>query len=250
MIGFSALAADEDALLSLWQQHMSAPDDHEAAIKACRAFSAAHPNDPLLPVARGFEEWHTLRDGRRTEAFAMWEVDLSLPNSPLNECARRLANGWLTRADREKVVAALQAYYRKEIAYPKNLAEIAAHPKLKNEVKPPETDRFGKPWSYSLTGFEKVKGFGDQKYSLRSTVLGDLSETSAAEKLPYASRIVAVPQRVIAMPDTTIGVSFNIGKTPSLSMLGPGAGDLHLAFVGAKIIVVCDHTHWKILPRP
>jgi hypothetical protein len=33
-------------------------------------------------------------------------------------------------------------------------------------------------------------------------------------------------------------------------MIGAGAGDLHLAFIGAKIIVVCDHTHWKIFPRP
>jgi len=229
---------------------MASLDDHENLIKACRAFAATHAGDPLLTVARGLEAWHTLRDGKRIEAFAIWEADLSLPPSPLNDCARRVACGWMTRADREKVVAALQAYYRKEICYPKDLAQIASHPRLKNEPKPPETDRFGKPWNYAPAGFEKLKGFADQKYRLHSTVLGDLSSLSAAENLPYGSKIQSVPQRVMTMPDNSLAVSFAVGKASTLSMIGPGEGDLHLAFVGSKIIVVCDHTHWKLLPRP
>lgn len=243
-------AADEEGLLSLWKQHMTTPEDHEAVIKACRAFSSARASDPLSPVVRGIEAWHTLRDGRRQEAFAMWEADLGLPPSPLNDCARRLASGWLSRADREKVVSALQAYYRKEVAYPRDLAQISAHPRLKNEPKAPDTDRFGKPWSYALTGFQHVKGFPDQKYSLRSVVLGDLSDLKAAEKLPYGAKLLVTPQRVITMPDSTLAVSFSLGATSQLSLVGPGTGDLHLAFVGTKFLVVCDHTHWKILPRP
>lgn len=243
-------AADEDGLVTLWKQHMTARDDHEAVIAACRAFSATHASDPLLTVARGIEAWRTLCAGKREEAVALYEADLALPPSPMNECARRLANGWMTRFDREKVAASLQAYYRKEVAYPKELAQITTHPRLKTEPKAPETDRFGKPWNYTLTGFEKLKGLTDQKYSLRSSVLGDLSELKVAERLPYGARITAVPQRVIALPDNTAAVSFNLGTTSLLSMMGPGAGDLHLAFLGAKIIVVCDHTHWKILPRP
>jgi hypothetical protein len=243
-------AADEDGLVTLWKQHIAATDEHESIIKACRSFYETHFNDPLLPVARGLEAWHTLRDGRRLAAFALWEADLTLPPSPINDCARRLASAWMSRADRENVVSALQSFYRREVAYPKDLAQIASHPRLKNEPKPPETDRFGKPWNYRLTGFEKVKGFADQKYELRSSVLGDISELNAAEKLPYASRILAVPQRIITLPDNSLAVSFGLGKTSSLSMLGPGAGDLHLAFVGAKIIIVCDHTHWKLLSRP
>lgn len=246
----SARSADEEGLISLWRQHLMAPDNHELAVKTCEAFVAAHPGDPLVPVARGVEAWHKLRDGRRSEASAIWEADLSLPSSPLNDCARRLAFGWMSRFDREKVVEALQVYYRKEIAYPKELAQISVLPGLKNGPKPPETDRFGKPWSYTLTGFEKTKGFKDQKYSLRSVVLGDLSELNAAEKLAYGSKIVAVPQRIVTMPNNTLGISFNVGSSVLLSMVGPGAGDLHLAFVGNKCIVVCDHTHWKILPRP
>jgi hypothetical protein len=246
----AARAADEDGLVALWKQHMQAGAEHEAVIAACRAFAATHANDLLLPVARGIEAWRTLRAGNREAAFALYEADLALPPAPVNDCARRLASGWLTRADREKIDAALHAYYRKEIAYPKELAQLASHPRFKKEPRLPEVDRFGKPWSYTLTSFEKFKGLADQRYALRSAVLGELSELKAAEALPYAGQISAVPLRVIAMPDNTSAVSFRQGATTALSLLGPGAGELHLAFVGAKIIVVCDHTHWKLLPRP
>lgn len=243
-------AADEEGLVGVWRQHMAALENHDLVIKACGAFVAAHPADPLVPVVRGIEAWHKLCDGRRSEASSIWEADLSLPSTPLNDCARRLACGWMSRFDREKVVEALQAYYRKEVAYPKELAQIGNHPALKNETRVPETDRFGKPWNYVLTGFEKTKGFKDQKYSLRSPVLGELSELKMAEKLAYGSRIVAVPQRVVTIPNNAMAISFSVGSGVLLSMLGPGAGDLHLAFIGNKILVVCDHTHWKILPRP
>jgi len=254
--GTAARAADEDGLLELWKQHMATPDDHDAAIKACRDFSTAHAGDPLLPVVRGIEEWHTLRAGKHDEAFAMFEADLALPPSPLNDGARRIAFAWMTRKDREKVAAALQAYYRKEIAYPKTLEQIGTNPKLKSVPPPPLNDRFGKPWNYALTGFEKVKGFeklkgfADQKYSLRSAVLGDLSDIKSAEKLPYAARISAVPQQVIPAPGNLLAVKFNLGKTTSVIGAGTSAGDLHLAFVGTKIIVVCDYTHWKLFLRP
>lgn len=246
----SAKAADEDALVTLWKQHMATQDDHETVLAACRAFSNSHPDDPLAVVARGIEAWRCLRAGRREEAFALYNADLALPPSPFNDSARQLALAWLSRLDMEKVTALLRAYYRREIAYPKDLEQLSTHPKFKNETSPPATDRFGKPWLYALAGFEKLKGFPDQRYTLKSAVLGDLSDLKAAEALPYASRILAVPQRIVAMPDNTTAVSFKNGATTSLSPMGPGTGELHLAFVGYKIIVVCDHTHWKLLPRP
>jgi hypothetical protein len=246
----SARAADEDALLELWKQQMETPDDHEVVIKACRDFATAHAGDPLLPVVRGFEEWRTLRAGRQAEALQMIEADLALPPGPLNDGARRLALGWMSRADREQVLPSLQAYYRKEAAYPKTLEQLAAHPKLKTIPQPPWRDRFGKPWEYQLTGFAKLKGFTDQKYSLRSAVLGDTSELKAAVKLPYAAHISAVPQQVIPAPGNTQAVKFNLAGSAAVVGVGQATGDLHVAFVGAKIIVVCDYTHWKILPRP
>jgi hypothetical protein len=246
----SARAADEDGLLELWKQQMEMPDDHEAVIKACREFATAHAGDPLLPVVRGFEEWRMLRAGQQAEAFKMIEADLVAPAGSVNDGSRRLALGWMSRADREQVLPALQAYYRKEAAYPKTLEQLAAHPKLKAQPQPPWRDRFGKPWDYQLTGFAKLKGFTDQKYSLRCAVLGNTSELKTAVKLPYASRISAVPQQVIPAPGNTQAVKFKLAGSTAVVGVGQATGDLHVAFVGAKIIVVCDYTHWKILPRP
>ena len=246
----SSHAADEDGLLELWKQHMATPDDHESVIKTCRDFTTAHAGDPLLPVVRGLEEWHKLRAGQEREAFQMFEADLALSAGTVNAGARRLAQAWLTRADREQVMAALQAYYRKEVAYPKSLEQLAKNPRLKTETQPPFQDRYGKPWSYALTGFVKLKGFADQKYSLRSAVLGDVSDLKTAVKLPYAARISAAPQQVMPSPGNTLAVKFTLAGSTAVVGVGQATGDLHVAFVGAKIVVVCDYTHWKILPRP
>ena len=241
---FTVRAADEDALLALWKQHIGMPDDHEAAFKACRDFATAHAGDPLLPVVRGLEAWHLQRAGRRGEALQITTADLTAPPGPVTDGARRVALGWMTRLDRDQVVAALQAYYRKAVAYPKTLEQLPA------DGRPPLNDRFGKPWNYKLTGLAKVPGFEDQKYSLQSAVLGDLSDFKAALALSYAARIVAVPQEVLAAPGNNQVVKFNVAGTSVL--LGPGqaTGSLHLAYAGTKILVVCDDTHWKILPRP
>lgn len=238
----AAPAAEEAALQDLWEQHMGTPDDHEAVLKACHEFAKAHPGEPLLPVARGLEEWHSLRGGRRGEALSMLAADLVAPAGPVSEGARRLAQGWLTRLDREQVAAALQAYYRKHVAYPKSLDELPA------ETRPPLQDRFGKPWSYKLTGFAKLQGFPDQKYALQSAFLGEASDFKSALQWPYGSRLLATPVQVVPGPAKTPAVKF----TGSAAVVGAGqaASDLYVAFVGERIIVVCDYTHWKVFPRP
>ena len=243
-LSFTARAAEEDALLALWKQHTATPDDHEAVVKACQDFSAAHAADPLLPMVRGLEAWHRLRAGRRGEALQIFAADLAAPPGPVTDGARRVAQGWMTRGDRDQAAAALQVYYRKQVAYPKTLDQLPV------DGRPPLSDRFGKPWNYKLTGFGKVPGFVDQKYSLQSVVLGDASDFKGALALPYATRIVAVPQQVIAAPGNTQAVKFTVAGSPAVVGVGQAAGDLYLAFVGAKLLVVCDYTHWKILPRP
>jgi hypothetical protein len=45
-------------------------------------------------------------------------------------------------------------------------------------------------------------------------------------------------------------VRFSLAGKTSVVGVGQATGDLHVAFVGTKIIVVCDYTHWKIFPRP
>lgn len=242
---FAARAAEEAALMALWKQHTEAPDAHEAMIKACRTFASTHSGDPLLPVARGMEAWHLLRCGRQDEAVQILTSDLSLPPGPVTDGARRMAQAWMTRLDRDLVTAALRAYYRKHVAYPKTLDQLPV------EGRPPLMDRFGKPWSYKLTGLAKVPGFEDQKYSLQSAALGDQSDFKAALALPHASQLVAVPQEVIATPGSSgQAVKFQVGGTSVLLGVGQATGSLRLAFVGDKILVICDDSAWKILPRP
>jgi len=248
--GVSARAAEEAGLMELWKKHMAAPDDHEAVVKACHEFEAAHAGDPLLPVVRGVEIWHALRVGTKVEARQMLEADLIAPAGSVNDGARRLAQGWLTRLDREQVAAALQGYYRKEIAYPKSLEQLTQL-KLTADGMPPLHDRFGQPWSYQLTGFGRLPGFTDQKYALRSVTLGETSDFKTAVRMPYAAHIQAVPVQVMSAGGGPEAVKFNLGAGgASVISLGQAAGDLHLAFVGARIVVVCDYSHWKILPRP
>jgi len=242
--GCTVRAAEEDAVQELWKQHLGTPDDHEAVVKACRDFATAHAGDPLLPMVRGLEAWHRLRAGRRGEALQIFAVDLAAVPGPMTDGARRVAQGWLTRGDRDQAGAALQAYYKKHVAYPKTLDQLPV------DGRPPLSDRFGKPWNYKLSGFGKVPGFIDQKYSLQSTVLSDVSDFKVALALPYAARITAVPQQVIAAPGNAQAVKFSVAGSPAVIGVGQAAGDLYLAFVGARIMVVCDYTHWKILPRP
>ena len=242
--GWTAAAAEEEALLQLWKSHVALPDDHAATIKACRDFAGAHAADPLLPVVRGLEAWHHWRAGRQVDALQMMAADLSAPPGAVNDGARRLAMGWITRVDREQLAGALQAHYRKQVAYPKTLDQLPA------EARSSPHDRFGKPWNYRLTGFAKLKGFTDQKYSLESVVLGDTSDLKTALKLPYAARLSAVPSQVLAGPSDLPAVKFNVAGSAAVVGLGQAAGHLFLAFVGTHAVVVCDYTHWKVFPRP
>lgn len=248
----TAREANEAALLELWTQHLASLDDHEAVLKSCGSFIAANPVDPLIPVVQGIESWHEFRAGRTAEGVKLIEPYLNAPPGPVTDSARTLALGWMARMDRQKVAAALQLYYRKEVAYPKTLAQIASHPKIPPDARPPFNDRFGKPWVYQLVGFGKLAGFADQKYSLQSSTLGDLSDLKAALQVPYASRISAVPEEVIPAPGNTLAVKFKIPGKAGVAVVGVGqkSGDLHLAFVGSQIVVVCDYTHWKVLLRP
>jgi hypothetical protein len=245
-------AASEEVLLELWQDHIAKPDGHEEAIKACRAFAKANAGDPLLPIVEDIEAWHHFRAGRTADALKLVEPHLTAPRGPVADAARAIAQGWFTRLDREKVAAALQLYYRREIAYPKTLDLLAKHPKIPADARPPFIDRFGQQWNYRLTGLAKATGFTDQKYSLQSMVLGDLSDMKSALAAPYASRITAVPAQIIPAPGGASAVKFsNVGKGgTAIVAVGQASGDLHVAFAGAKIVVVSDFTHWKIFPKP
>ncbi len=245
----SAHSADEDGLKKVWDQHTSAPDDHAEVVAACRAFSAANPGDPLVPVAQSIEAWHLLHQGNREAATAILEGHLATRDGPVGEGAAEIARAWLTRTDRDSVVRALQLYYRKEVGYPESLDAIVSHPKIPQAEHPPLADRFGAPWRYSLAGLKVPAKFADQRYELGSASLGNSAELAKALELPYAAAIDARPTKVWDDRDPPMA-QLNFTAGASAMPAGKTERGILLAFIGEKIIVVSNREHWKIFSRP
>ena len=248
----SADAANEAGLLKIWNQHIATPQDHDALIKSCTAFMTDYPSDPLKPIAQDIEAWHKMQAGRDKEAWPILESHLNAPADPVSDGARLIAKGWLSRLDREKAVAALLKYYRNEVQFPENLEAVFTHPKIPATLHPPRVDRFGKPWVYQLNGTQKIPGFLNQKYALVSSELGDFSDLKKALAAPYAAQIVVKPIQVLPLLGDVTPVKFSTPEKNVTVLLTPGKSgkDFYLAYAGAQIIVVCDHMHWKVFPKP
>lgn len=228
---------------------MAAPGSHVQTIAGCAQFGQSHPADPLLPVVQAIQAWHLLQEGKVDEAAGILRRHLgAAEDDPVTAAARRIAQAWMTRIDRGRVVRALDLFYRKEVAYPASLAEIGAHPGIPRADQPPMTDAFGAPWNYRLTGFKGMAGFENQRYSLQSATLGETSDIAVARKIPYAAGIQAVPERVTG--DTPPMVMMRSGAQAGLVAPGQNIGGISVVFVGRKILVLADHSYWKVLSRP
>lgn len=243
-----AFGANEAGFLELWKNHERDPSRHDELIAQCRKFHEANVGDPLRDAAKSLEAWHLLAAGKDAEAWPIFESQAAQSGAGAQSAAARVAKGWLSRRDRLKVAAALKLYYRHEIAFPKELAEISTHPKIPANARPPATDAFGVPWKYSLAGFEKMPGFENQKYSLECAELGPLSDLKESLKIRYADRIKIKPMSIQPVPGGGSIVNFQSVDSKGTTMIGEGqvAKGVQLAYVGQGILVVCDATHWKV----
>ncbi len=248
----AAFCAGESAFWDLWKIHDRDPSRHEDLAARCRKFFEANPADPLRDAAKSLEAWHLLAAGREGEAWPIFEAQCALAGNGVQTGAARVARGWISRRDREKVAAALKQYYAGEIAFPAALSEIAAHPDIPAGSQPPANDAFGAPWSYRLTGFEGVPGFENQKYSLECAELGPLSGLRESLGIPYAGHIAIKPTAIKPGPGGVPVVTFQSPDSKGVSVVGEGqaAKGVHLAFAGRTLVLVCDATHWKALPAP
>jgi hypothetical protein len=252
---------DERGLWDIWQKQAAAPDDHAGLVAACAEFNKQHSHDPLNGVADTFAAWHLLKMGKGAEATAILKRYARAMSNPLGRGTGILASAWLTRMDREQVRATLQFYYRKEIGYPRTLQDLAAYKGLPIDLKPPYKDRWDQAWSYRLVGLKTLPGLLDQKYELQSRKLGEGSDLAEALALGYGERIEA---KAVGMRSATAGreiVDMLIGARASESYSGPKdkaslasvgmwTEGVFLAYVGQRIILVCDYYHWKILVKP
>ena len=236
--------ASESDVWDLWQQHTAASVDHQALLQSCRDFITEHPRHTLVPMVRQFEVWHLMKTGQLTEAKNSLTAMLSLPANAFNDDARQVAQGWLTRLDREIVADALKEYYNEKVAYPQSLSQLSSAGRL------PPRDRFGKAWVYSLTGYSKLPGFGNQKYSLESEDLGDLSDYRKALALDYAARIETAPVRMVTASGSPPSVELNLNGRQIPLGAGQAINNISMSFIGDEIIVLTDGTYWKVFQRP
>lgn len=255
LLWLPARAANERDLWTLWTLAEKTPDDHDRVIAACRAFAAANAQDELLPVARGLEAWRLLKTGRTNDAVAVMTPYLADSEQPVAAGAQILSRAWFSRLDRPVVDAALKEYYRAEIRYPDNLAQLTAHPRVAAKPLPPVVDRWNAAWRYSAAGYEGVPGFIGQKYLLQSYRLGDTSDLSAALAIPYASRVQftllpageAATGAARARVETTAADG---GKTVTILESGRLLDPLYFAYISPNLVIACDRLHWRVVQTP
>lgn len=255
LLWLPARAANERDLWTLWTLAEKTPDDHDRVIAACRAFAAANAQDELVPVARGIEAWRLLKSGRTNDAVAVMTPYLADSGQPVAAGAQILSRAWLTRLDRPVVEAALKEYYRAEIRYPDNLAQLTAHPRVAAKPLPPVVDRWNAAWRYSAAGYEGVPGFIGQKYLLQSYRLGDTSDLSAALAIPYASRVqfTLLPAGEAATGPARARVETTAadgGKTVTILESGRLLDPLYFAYISPHLVIACDRLHWRVVQTP
>jgi hypothetical protein len=243
----------ERELWSLWKKHMAELDDHAGMVSACRKYASALPGDPFLPVVRSLETWHLLSSEQTDEAVRLLSSQLKSGDDTLDWGAQRVARGWFTRLQRERMVDALQYYYRKEVRYPEKLEELVAYPGLPGAKNLPLNDAWDRPWRYRLVGFKAVSGFRDQKYKLESNSIQPPLDTAGALARPYAEGFHVEPSRVAGnapQEKAVVKLEFlegaNKGKS-SVGQVGEDIEGLTVAYAGKGLVVLCNSMHWKII---
>ncbi len=259
------LASNERAFWDLWQLHLQNQTAHDKVIAACESFVKANPYDSLIPVAEGFQVWHLLKLERRDEAVALMEKHLQPRTGTLNQAAASLARAWLSRMDYDQVQIALKQYYLKEVGYPATLDAIAQDPRIPPELHPPLKDRWRKPWSYELVGFSRLPGFENQKYSLGCIQLEKDPSLEAALARPYVDQIEYMPTSIETTRSNSKIVVFSkivkespegatsasgAASRPRKIRVGSRVGSLYVAYLGDRIVIVCDRAHWAVFHRP
>jgi hypothetical protein len=250
LIAASAAVAkpDEAALEVLWASQQKNPGDHSAMARDAAAFEQHFPASPLVPVARGLAAWHLLEVGDSDAARQLLEKMAAGSADPVASIGAEMARGWLTRMDREKVVAALQKVYADDLQYPENLGVIGALP---SGQRPPMADRWGAAWSYAPAAFKTLRIGDRQTFVLESTRLGATSDLKHALARAYGAGFSFKPAKMMPSIGGKAVITFQdaAGKTETLSE-GAAGSDLGLAYLGDDVLILSNGDYWCILPRP
>ena len=239
---------DEAALQDLWAAQQKDPGNHAALAQNAAAFEQHFPTSPLVPVARGLGAWNLLESGDFDGARQLLEKMAASGADPVAAIGADMARRWLTRLDREQVVAALQKVYAEDLEYPEALSAVSEPPP---EARPPMADRFGAAWLYTPTAFKKLQTGDRQTFVLESTRLGTGSDLKQALALPYGADFSFKPAKVMPSIGGKAVITFQdaAGRVETLSE-GAAGSDLGLAYLGDQVLILSGGDYWSIQPRP
>ena len=185
----AAPPSPEAAVVALVQRHAEqlGEGDLAAAAATCRAAISSGAMGRFSPVAESLLGADILAAGQTDDAakaLSKLLIQDSVNADPVSRAADTHARRWLSRIDREKVVAALKAYYADHVEYPSTL-----EPFRQLRPAPPLRDRWGDPWAYKLANFKLLKGVKAQRYTLESRSMARGSDLRRALESRPASAL-------------------------------------------------------------
>ena len=250
------VAADPDelALVALWRNHERlsiVPANHAEVVAQCAQYGKYFPGSSYLPVAHGLAAWHMLAAGQRKDAVAVFDQMISSSTDPVAMAGNQMALRWMTRLDREVVVAALLGYFGDHVVYPESIHVFDNVPLV---TRPPLVDRWGRAWKYRLAAFKHLKRAKKQRYILESSELDPLTDLKDALNVPYASRINIKPVSIMAAVPGLNSVMFETtNANPVRAVMGEnGLFQRRITFVRltSSFVLLTDGDHWLLTARP
>lgn len=248
-------AADEKALWDIWKKLEAQPQDLPVIIADCKGFIETKPSDQLLPIVESMLAWCYFKTGNLPEGAKLLlpMMKAQYGYTPTRKSALEVARTWLTRIDRDVLRVVLQLWYNKHMAYPEKYQD--AIDMFQEKTRAAKTDRWGRNWEYELVGFQMLtKVPKNQKYSLKSSLLGDISDYVKALEVPYASGIDIEPMKMGITTPGKESVYFkkidDKTNAPIKMDLGELKRGFSLGYVGQNILAVTDGNHWKLMSRP
>ncbi|MGA3172265.1 MAG: hypothetical protein ABSE62_14765 [Chthoniobacteraceae bacterium] len=238
---------DEAELQGLWTEQAQNPSGHATLAREAAAFEQRFPASPLVPVARGLGAWNLLEAGNADEARQLFEK-MTADTSPTGAIGAEMARHWLTRLDRDQVVAALQQIYGQDLEYPETLAPVSGLPAPQ---RPPMADRWGVAWAYTPAAFKVLQTGDRQTYVLESTNLAANSDLTTALAQPYGNGFTFKAAQVMPPIAGKTVVMFRdaTGRTMAISE-GDASSDLGFAYAGETFLVLSNGDYWSLQPRP
>lgn len=241
-----AEAPIEARVRKLWSFARAGSTNHVEILAACTKFERDVSAKSFFPVSRGIAAWVEASRGRLASANALWEGMRTRGSGSMAVSANEMARRWQTRLDREKIKAALQAYYLAEIEYPRRLKNLKeSHSSAPFEM----LDRWQQPWTYQARTPEHLPGALRQTYVLESERLGRDSDLEAALGTRYGGDFqLRVKQLRTLEPgnkEVTLyeeSLDLDIVLTQKF-----GSGQLELAYVGSTVVIVSSGDFWIVV---